>query len=498
MNKCTEINAGWPNEPGDVSPDAYDAFLTHVAHCPFHAKTLQAEAENTRAKFRRARGLNTHGRILTGAELRKAVRDYDRQHELWREIIDDSILPFRRIYLGNRGEDIAGSGKFFDFRNYEGDHQLDPDAGLQILGVVGEGKQTLELLLGWYPLCGVEHTGEEQFLELENGYTIGLRVNQLADREFNIGFRCVENAVRESERMGIIVPYHHRGAVNHSSSMLLWAATEKVQAWLRSLRTVNLRRLVSVFRYEPATTMDKLIWCFSCLLAFFIGFTALFWLENPSSSIFATGSEAKAPVTTTEQKPEKPRRRGKGSAAHAQTQTVPTSQRNQKGPAGGPTPETTQVTGVESDAPPNNKPTVPESKPNTNAEEVNIGPAAWYFQSLPPEGADGSIAIHTGYDTDLIKKLTAEMRKQDIAISPLTGSSMADHHVAVSWKIIREQTAVTVEATLTAGGDRKLLYARGDGSCPEQACDQAVRSVVSKVFAAMKDLSHNESTSSDF
>ena len=56
MNKCTE---GWPNAPSDVSPDAFDAFLAHVAGCPFHEKALDEEEENIRSKFRLARGLDT-------------------------------------------------------------------------------------------------------------------------------------------------------------------------------------------------------------------------------------------------------------------------------------------------------------------------------------------------------------------------------------------------------------------------------------------------------
>jgi hypothetical protein len=66
----------------------------------------------------------------------------------------------------------------------------------------------------------------------------------------------------------------------------------------------------------------------------------------------------------------------------------------------------------------------------------------------------------------------------------------------VSWNIIRGQTGVIVEATLISNGDSLSLFGRGAGNCPEQACDEAVRNAVSKVFAAMKDLSQFEAASS--
>lgn len=200
MNECT---AGWPDAPSDVSPDAMDAFLAHVDGCPFHAKALSLETEELRARYRFAKGLDTHGRILVGHELRVAVAAYDQQNNLGEEAAPGMELPFKRIYLTNKGEDIAGSGKFFDFRRYEGEHQLDPEAGLQIWGVIGEGDSAVKVLLGFYALRGVRHTGEEQFLPLKNGYTVGLRVEQLSAQVFNIGFRCMENDKKLLKRITV-------------------------------------------------------------------------------------------------------------------------------------------------------------------------------------------------------------------------------------------------------------------------------------------------------
>ena len=154
MNKCKE---GWPSKPSDVSPDAEVAFLAHVAGCPFHAKVLQADEEKIRSKFRLARGLDGNGKILIGRELLDAVKKHDQQYIQWKQATLEWPCPSSESTLSNCGEDIAGSAKFFDFRNYDADHRLDPQAGLQIVGVIGEGKSK-EILLGFYPLQGVCNT----------------------------------------------------------------------------------------------------------------------------------------------------------------------------------------------------------------------------------------------------------------------------------------------------------------------------------------------------
>lgn len=500
MNKCTESTEGWPDAPGDVSSDAEEAFLVHVAHCPFHAKALHAEIENTRSIFRRARGVNAHGRILTGRELRQTIADQDRRYILWEEIVEESIVTFRRIYLGNRGEDIVCSGHFFDFRNYDGDHRLDPIAGLQILAVVGEGKETLDVLLGYYPLFGVKHTGNEQFLSLKNGFTIGLRVTQLSDRDFNIRFRCVENEVLTLEKMGIMMHPYNQPAPVHGAAMLLSWTRGTVQSLGHSLRIrVKLRKLVSLILHGPSTPVDVLEWGLITAMIFFVALTGMVSFENFVGRAFANEFEFKSPIAVIEQKLDKPRGRSGNSTTPPSTGVGGASNSNQKSSTAGSVSRPNQI-GDEHLTPTSIKLPAPDPKTDSRREEVNnIGPAAWYFQSLSPAGmTQDQVAIHTGSDADLVKKLTAEMLKQDVCIRPVTRGSLARRHVSVSWKIIRQQTGVTVEAAiLTANGDSKPVYGHGVGNCPEQACDEAVRNAVSKVFAAMKDLSHNESTNSE-
>jgi hypothetical protein len=120
-------------------------------------------------------------------------------------------------------------------------------------------------------------------------------------------------------------------------------------------------------------------------------------------------------------------------------------------------------------------------------------PVAWYFQSKPasPVARDG-VAIHSVSDSALAKKLTVEMRKRDLSVRPFDARLLKRNHVAVFWNIFREDRAVTVEATLTAAGDSKVLSFRSAGNCQEQVCNEAVRTAVSGVFAVMRDLTHSE------
>ncbi|HEX3250517.1 MAG TPA: hypothetical protein VHS05_13895 [Pyrinomonadaceae bacterium] len=491
MNKCTESTEGWPDAPGDVSPDAEDAFLAHVARCPFHAEAFDAEIALTRSVFRLARGLNPHGRILRDRELRVAIADHDRRYKLWEEVAEEMMLPFHRIYLANRGEDIVCSGQFFDFRIYEGDHRLDTVAGLQIFGVVLEERTTMDVLLGYYPLRGVKHTGEEQFLPITNDYTIGLRVTQLSDRDFNIRFRCVENEVLELGRSGTLPQYSQPARMPMHAVAMSWTRAS-VQSLSRSLRVkMKLRRMFSVMLHGPSTPVGVVEWCLITLTIFSLGLIGLISYERLVAQAFANEIESPPPAAISEQT-------DKSSGGDTSNGAVVTANANQKSPANGAAQRANQKTGEEHVAPANNKPSVSDPNATPHTEEVNnIGPAAWYFQSLSQAGVSADqVVIHTGSDADLVKKLTAEMRKQDVRIRPLTRRSLVQRHVSVSWNIIRGQTGVIVEATLISNGDSLSLFGRGAGNCPEQACDEAVRNAVSKVFAAMKDLSQFEAASS--
>ena len=272
MNKCTQ---GWPNAPSDVSPDAVDAFLAHVAGCPFHQKALDAEEEKIRSKFRLARGLDAHGRILVGKELDRAVKAHDQNHAAWKRIAKEMNRPFKRIYLSNRGDLVAGSGKFFIFRKYEGNHRLDPEAGLQLWGVIAEGKSIPDVFLGFYPLAGVRHTGNEQLLPLENGYIVGLQVEQLSEDEFNIVFRCVENEIVERERTAATLNKKQTGSVNQTTSSVLRRITELViPSWRWT--TACLRSFAWSFRSERLSFQEKVVSCVVVVLAFS---AAWFWLD---------------------------------------------------------------------------------------------------------------------------------------------------------------------------------------------------------------------------
>lgn len=496
MNKCTE---GWPNAPNDVSPDAVDAFLAHVAGCPFHQKALDAEEEKIRVTFRLARGLDAHGRILVGTELDRAVKAHDRNRAAWKQIAQEMNRPFKRIYLSNLGDLVAGSGKFFIFRKYEGHHRLDPEAGLQLWGVLAEGKSVPDVLLGYYPLAGVRHTGQEQFLPIEDRYTVGLRVEQLhKDDEFNIGFRCVENEVLERERAAAILNNKETGQVDQATplkrvtEMLRWV----VSSWRWT--TVRLQSLVWSFRSQPLSFQEKLVSCAAVVLVFCIGLPILVWLDPDQqlrAKSFSAASESNNQDCSTNANAKRSKRKrtrqNSGRTVVRSDKADKQDSANQMKPSSAATDQDDSSDGVTA---PNDKP--PESKPAANADDAK-GPVAWHFQSQPPLAAEDGVAIHSGYDPALAQKLADEMRKRHISVGPFNARLLKGSHVAVSWSIIREDTTVTVEATLTADGDSKVLSFRSAGNCPEQACDEAVRTAVSGVFAVLRELTPSESTNAE-
>jgi hypothetical protein len=198
MIRCTEKTERWPNALVDVSPDELDEFLDHAESCQYHAAMMRAEEEECHSVFRSARGFNSHGRVLEGTELESAIREYRRQQAVWQNSARQMEVPFKHISISNCGEEIASCGKFFAFRKHEGIHELEPEAGLQIWGVIGE-RGTEKILLGFYSLVHVQHKGEESLLPLENGYTVGILVEQKSERSFKIEFRCVENEVLQDE-----------------------------------------------------------------------------------------------------------------------------------------------------------------------------------------------------------------------------------------------------------------------------------------------------------
>jgi hypothetical protein len=500
MNKCKE---DWPDAPSDVSPDAFEAFLAHVAGCPFHEKALDADEEEIRSKVRLARGIDPLGRILVGSELKRALKTHNRNHALWKEMAKEKKRPFRRIYLSNRGELVAGSGKFFICRKYEGKHRLDAKAGLQIWGVIDEGRSIPDVLLGFFGLLGVEHNGEEQFLQLENDYTVGLRVEQVSQEEFNIVFRCVENEVLERERAEAIRNNKQESSVDDATSSPLKWITEMVQRVVPSWEgtRARLRSLAWSFRSEPLSFQEKVFSGVTLALVFCIGLTVLVWLDPDHQLKAKSVSDSCEPNEQDSSTNANSKRSNGKRTRQASPPTVVKSDKADK-PTGA---NQTELGAAASDQDASDKVTAPndkspsaEPKPEANAEEVK-GPVAWQFQSEPPLAlAEDSVAIHSGYDQALAKKLAAEMRKRDLNVRPFNARSLKGNHVAVSWSIVREDAAVTVEATLTTEGESKVLSFRSAGSCQEQACDEAVRTAVSGVFAVMRDLTPGESTTAEF
>jgi len=196
---CTEGSKGWPRSSSEVSITLIDAYMDHAVKCAYHAELMLLEEremeQEIRTVFRLARGLDSQGRLLRGAMLIETIADYDHRLESWKREREATNFPFHHIALYNGVRQIASCGRFFDFSRHESVNELDTHFGLQIRSINASEQE--DVLLGSYALTGVRHDGEERVLSLMNGYTIGLRVIQLDEKTFAIGFRCVESEMME-------------------------------------------------------------------------------------------------------------------------------------------------------------------------------------------------------------------------------------------------------------------------------------------------------------
>ena len=189
---CTDSTKHWPNSSADVPENLIDEYLDHAQKCAYHAELISLEEQDAEQElqsiFRRARGLDSHGRLLRGELLRTAIAEHERRLASWKKEI--TTLPINHIALYNGEREIASCGRFFDFTRHESINELDPHAGLQIRGI--SNFENENVLIGSYALAGVRHEGVEQRLALANGFTVGLTIIPLSERTFAVDFRCVE------------------------------------------------------------------------------------------------------------------------------------------------------------------------------------------------------------------------------------------------------------------------------------------------------------------
>jgi hypothetical protein len=500
MNRCTDKTGRWPDTLTDVSPDKVDAFLAHANVCAFHEEKLRAEDEGLRSVFRLARGLDTRGRILQGTELKKTIEEQERRHAVWDDVGQRMKLPFKRIYLSNCGEDIAGSGKFYDFRRYEGDHLLDLPSGLQIWGVLDDEGNTGEVLLGVYSLIGVRHTGAEKLLPLGNGYTVGLRVEQIANGRFKIEFRCVESEVLNKGQ----------NKVSNRKEKSGKRAVAKVTSDENSFFGRFARQLAHCF---PRYGFGYKAAAATIALCVFLAGTAIpldkykrgdgleiaFPKVDPNSSGVCREDHSSSATTLQTTLPESMNGVGeRQSRQRTYNGTSPPIQNSgAEVKANSPDsimlsepPITSKKVAIEEAE---NDQTSTLSKFDSHTKTDNRGsknPLTWCFQS----GVDGDVVtnrrfvVHTGSDKILGEKLFAEINQRAIDIVPLNNpvaGIASPQPVTAVWGIVRQEKSVTVEITLTTDGESKFLSFRSDGACPEQACEKAVKDAVSGVFAVI-------------
>jgi hypothetical protein len=504
MNDCTEKAKRWPDALAAVSPDELEEFLDHAEVCPFHAEKLRVEEKAFRSVFRSARGLDNDGRILEGVELAKSIAEHERRILHWEEAARKMELPFKHISLSNCGEEIASCGKFLAFPKHLGIHQLETQAGLQIWGILDDRGKAEKVLLGFYPLADVQHAGDEKLLPLDNGYTVGLRVEELGERRFSIEFRCVENAVLEQEQIGIQRETRKKVAaktfVAGSSflarladpartyfSLLISSMIKPRRAWATAICLFVLASVTAgiVIRHDKPSNgkqiprVDSNAAASACII------------QDRSESVSNTSATKKASVPTVRQSTQNQhltmrRRRVVESPASTTSPQQSMIAHNK-----------TPVTGKDSSS------VAPQSTPSSKPQVATLSNnrSAWYFQSFLKTGgtADKRMTVHSGSDAVLREKLFAELHDRDVSVVPLDGKvCFLLPHFSVSWTITRKDNSVTVSAVLTADGENTLLSFRSNGSCPEQACEKAVRDAISGLFAVMEhSTARSDSVNSD-
>src|ERR1044071_202017 len=518
MNKCTEKTQHWPDTLSAVSPHELEAFFAHAELCPYHAEQLRAEGESLRAMFLLTRGRDRRRRTLRGKKVKTTREDHEVRFELWQAAAQNMKPPFKRIYLSNCGEDIAGSGKFYDFRRYEGEHSLDPQAGLQIWGVLEDEGKTEEVLLGFYPLAGVRHTGKEKLLTLDNGYIVGLKVAQLGERLFNIEFRCVESEVIEREEAEALEPEKRKAAGRATGAGGGSSFYTRLSEWARNILSHAIpsrKRLVRQLAMGVA----------ACL---FIGITVrAIWtldrgdlLEKPvpasdlkrSGSAFITEecSRTAAAVTamSTKQVLAKTKAVDNGQRQGGITKSrsgLRNTRRLVKPPRAGSTTELEALNKKGKDDLSKNDQTrllmglsqhAQNGKPNSKQQAV------WYLQSSLHSNADENrqFVVHMGIDNTLKGELLAEIHRRDADVVSL-GHSLAaiplPQQFTVVWGISREEKFVTLQAVLTAKGVHKVLSFPSEGDCTKEACNKALKDALFVVYAVMRELTVADKTDSD-
>lgn len=204
MNRCTSTTRRWPDAPVDVHPDEEEEFLAHAEDCPYHAAALEAEGEqlisSLRKDYRLARMFG-RGRILEGEELKSAAADRRAQLERWYEAAAKGELPFSHIALINNGAEKARYSNLYNLNIHDGVHQLDPDAGIEIWGVVASNGLKVEAWLASYDFAAAP-PGKEEVFDLKNGYTVALKVKQEDEERFRIKFKFVETEELKRVKQG--------------------------------------------------------------------------------------------------------------------------------------------------------------------------------------------------------------------------------------------------------------------------------------------------------
>jgi len=504
MNRCVDEKHYWPDSLAEVWPEKIDEFLSHTDVCPYHAHRLSCEDLEFRSPFRPARGLNPNGEILEDQELEAAKCDHARRQAHWQGEKEKKSMPFTHLALRNAGREIACCGEFFEFQKHQASHWLDPEAGLQVFGVLGGGADD-ETLLGFFPLIGVRLDGKEHRLELDNGYTVGLLVEKLNARTFAVQFRCVEN--EELAEPGN-EPVKKPGDENRPTAVAA-AAGGSSGVISGQVSRDGLPALPQV----PAALLTSRVWYVNQFMSVFVSCVVctVFWLIcNPwaksvsKTTLPSTQSENSLgqrqqtqdqtpPEAGTNSTSSAVAQRGSGVTSNKGNNLIerPADVKKTRGahakkPSPTPIPQTEQLEAKGAST----KPASP-SHPDDYEEKGSPGAhesKTWSFRAFVDSSVSPRFVIlNVGTDARLGGQLWAQMQTTP---QFFTGDSrdFTLPQMTIAWKLTPLGKSATVEASLIVGGENKHIYGTAHGNYPEQSSEEALKKTIQQVYEIVRNL----------
>lgn len=530
-DRCIDELEHWPDASAAVRPEDMARFLKHADACSYHARLVRAEDEALQAVFRRARGLDSQGRILVGDERQARIAEHKRCLQDWRMSTLVNGKPFRHVALYNGDREIASCGEFYDFTIHKSVNELNPTAGLQICGV--SKKEGENALLGAYALAGMRHRGIEQTLNLDNGYTVGLKVWEQGGTTYKIQFRCVETTKLKASLYDDdldptdVEPLSNKAPdVKTAPPVLSDPVAQGSAPWWPLLRSQHATAVYSaavmvvmIVGWAGALFVGK-VW--GQAEALVIGPPAMSRNEVPAlgkspESSSTTGNkppkplapptpQSTAPISRKQAVRQQPQqaanrkpRRGSGTPTPGTRSTTEQAQQRQVGP-----PQGGGVQSQPGDLEKLGHVAIVLNGPDQGVPQIRGLNQVTTIQFVSFGGRASGSALHTTTDAFLGKRLNGALLKERLSVMPAEGQDLASVPFKVRWvastgsNVGAKVYAVSLKAYISSEGSEKnfleLPSYVGVGPNWKAAYDAALKMAVKPVVAQLKEASLNAST----